>query len=325
MIGGLALVFVFSNGYRDSSTIVATVVSTRTLTPQRAFAWCALFEFLGALFIGTAVAVTMGKGLFEPVMNGNKTQLLLVVSAALTAAILWGAVSWWQVWPTSNSQALFGGLVGASVAEWGPHYFQNFTVAKVLLILILSPILGFLIALIITKVIRKWGAWMTPRVQPIIEKLHVLSCLTVALAHGSNDGQIAMAVILLAYGTLAESVSIPFGVRLAVALALSLGVLFGGRRLLKKLGMQFYRLRLMQGLGSQLSSAATVLACSMSGFPASTTQVITGSIAGAGVAKNASGVRWGIAGGIVMSWLITLPVVALLGFLINWGLNHVVF
>jgi PiT family inorganic phosphate transporter len=320
----LALIFTFSDGFRDSSTIVATVVSTRALTSHMAFLLCALAEFSGALFVGSAVAATFGHGLFASVITGAKRDVLMVLISALVAAIGWGAVSWWRAWPTSNNHALFAGLTGASLAAWGPHHFLSPTVFVVLLVLILSPVWGFAVAVGVTRFIHWSGEWMTPHIAPLMERLQVLACLFVSCAHGSNDGQMAMGILVLAFAVLKgwagiqtdHSLHIPFTVRLAVASAMAGGVMMGGRRILKKLGMKFYQIRSLQGLGAQFTSAATVLACALTGFPASTTQVIASSIMGAGVAKNPRAVRWQVAEDIVLSWILTLPIVALSAFVI---------
>lgn len=323
----LGMIFAFSDGYRDSSTIVATVVSTRALTPNVAFSLCALFEFCGALFIGSAVASTIGRGIFAQELQAAPSDVLLVLTAALIAAIAWGILSWWRAWPTSNSHAIMAGLAGAGWARWGASHIQNKLIMLVVVILIASPIIGFIFSICITGLLRWVGSWFTVRIKPVVEGFHVFSCLSVACAHGSNDGQLAMGVLLPAMG-LVPIQGVPISLRLMVAAALSFGVLLGGRRILKKLGMKFYRIRDAQGLGAQFTSAATILACGVTGFPASTTQVIAGSIVGAGVAKNPRMVRWPVVKEIMMSWLITFPAVAALSFLVckslkvglRWGL-----
>lgn len=322
MAGGLVLLFAFSNGFRDSSTIVATVVSTRVLSPVAAFSLCAVFEFCGALLLGTAVASTIGKGILGEVVVRAKDHALMVMLCGLSSAIIWGWISWWRVWPTSNNHALLAGLLGASWALLGPNHTQNVLIVRVLCVLVLSPLAGLLISSLITGFLAFLGNWLTPRVKPIAESLHVLSCLMVSCAHGSNDGQMSMGVLMVMAGltgavlhTQAGSPDgIPMVIRVAVATALSLGVLVGGRNILKKLGMKFYRIRPPQGLGAQLSSAGTVLSCAMMGLPASTTQVITGSIVGAGVARNPRAIRWNVAQDILLSWFLTLPSVAMLAF-----------
>ena len=330
ILGGLILVFAFSNGFRDSSTIVATVVSTKTMSPRSAFFLSSVFEFCGVLFFGSAVVLTISRGLFGPILSGPKSDLFIVLLSATGAAVLWGGISWWRAWPISNNHAIFGGLVGSSLGIWGPRFFQNFTFTAILLVLFLSPIAGFLLSFVTTEILQRLGEWLTPHVKGVFEKLHLLACMTVSFAHGFNDGQMVISLMVLAFGLAraggevgaAPTVIVPFGVRFAVALAISLGVLVGGYRILRKLGMSFYRIRLNQGVGALFSSAGTVLACSLAGFPVSTTQVITGSIVGAGVAKNPRSVRWKIAEEIVVAWCVTLPVVALIAGVAAWLLKE---
>lgn len=313
---GLAFAFSFSNGYRDSSSIVATVVSTRTLTPNSAFMLSALFEFGGALFIGSAVASTIGSRIAEGAWRPTQHDILLTSMVALATAGLWGFVSWWRAWPTSNGHALLGGLTGAGLAAWGPEHIQNKPVLIIGAVLIVSPLLGFSLSFLMTRLFRWCGAWLTTRAKPLLDGLHVLSCLFVSSAHGSNDGQLVMGVLLpvVVVGSSAAT-TVPFSLRFGVALALATGVLLGGRRILKKLGMNFYRIHNMQGLSAELTTASTVLACSLSGFPASTTQVIAGSIMGSAAAENARRARWSIAQEIALSWVVTFPVVALVSYL----------
>jgi PiT family inorganic phosphate transporter len=318
----LGLVFIFSNGFRDSSTIVATVVSTRVLSPTFAFLLCALFEFFGSFFIGSSVAATVRGTVLGPSFSAGQADLVLVLECSLIAAIGWGILSWWRAWPTSNNQALIAGLVGSSVATWGVGHFRNGIVFIVLGILVSSPLIGFGISTVMNSLLRKAGEWMTPKMKPVAEGFHVLACLIVSSAHGSNDSQLVLGVLGAMLATLhffslpaaGASLVLPVGFQLIVAMTISCGVLLGGRRILKKLGMKFFRLRDTEGLGAQLSSAATILACNLTGFPASTTQVISGSIVGAGVAKNPRAVRWHIVREIVLSWVVTLPSVAAISF-----------
>jgi len=330
-IVAMGLLFAFSNGFRDSSTIVATVVSTRVLTPGSAFLLCAVFEFIGAFLLGSAVVMTIGVRMFGSVHPGTPNDYLFVIGAALMAAIIWGGVSWWKAWPTSNNQALIAGLMGSSLAAWGPGHFKNSTIIVVLMVLILSPLMGFLVSMLLTSLLRFLGGWATPKIMRIFKRIHVFSCMMVSLAHGSNDGQMVMGVLLLVLSlspvfmpqSSESMIQIPWFIRLMVAVTITLGVLMGGQRILKKVGMKFYRITPPQDVGSQITSAGTILTCALAGFPASTTQVITGSIIGAGVAKNPKAVRWHIAQDIVLSWVLTIPVVGLLGSGIYYALQGI--
>lgn len=317
----LALTFAFSNGFRDSSSIIATVVSTRILTPLKAYVMCAIAEFLGAVFLGSAIVTTLRKGVFGPALAGPHEYLLVVLAAALLATIGWGVLCWWRAWPISNTQALFAGIIGAGLVMWGPQHFKSLTFGAVIMVLILSPLIGFAGSYIVTSVIRWGGDWLTPKIQPYFDVLHMVSSFFVALAHGSNDGQIAMGLLVLAMGTATSVVPLPM--RLLVGFVIACGILLGGRRLIKKLGMQCYKVRSLEAVSSQLTSAGTVMTGALAGFPVSTTQVITGALLGAGVVKNPRAIRWNVAEDIVWSWLITMPSVffgaGLIAFLIRWG------
>jgi inorganic phosphate transporter, PiT family len=310
----LALAFGFSNAFRDTSTIAASVVSTRALTPATAFGLCALFEFLGASFLGSRVARTVT----QEVM-GNPAPLpadvLVVLASGVAAAFAWGVVSWWRAWPTSNSQSLIGALAGAGAAVWGAGALLEWKKIAVFMALILSPTLGFLISLGLTSFMRWVGGWVTTSARPRLQALHVLGCLFVSAAHGSNNAQLIFAVLV---ATIAAAGGFPMDAapmryRLLVGCVLAAGSLLGGRRLLHKLGMKFYPIRDVQGLAAQTSAAITLVGCLAAGLPTSPTQLISGSIVGAGAAKSVRSVRWPVVGEIVLSWIITMPVNAALG------------
>ena len=315
MLLGLGLLFAFSNGYRDASSIVATVVSTRTLTPNAAFLLSALFEFLGALLIGSAVASTVSARVTGEGWHPSPHDVLTTSIVALCAAGAWGFISWLRAWPTSNGHALLGALTGAGLATWGSAHVQNKTVFFIVLVLIISPLIGFVVSLLLTSLFRWMGGWLTTHAKPFADSLHVLSCLFVSCAHGSNDGQLILGVLLPVLGSAAlVQGEIPFSMRFSIAIALGLGVMLGGRRILKKIGLNFYRIQNMQGLSAEFSTAGTVLACGLTGFPSSTTQVIAGSIMGAAAATNARRARWSVAQEIALSWIVTFPMAALIAY-----------
>jgi len=210
LVAALAIIFAFSNGFRDSSSIVATVVSTRALSPEKAFSLCALFEFLGAVFIGSAIIGTIGNGVISgQAVMASKFDVLMVLCTAIGAAIVWGILSWWWAIPTSNNQALFAGLVGSSAAVWGFDQLNSVTILLVISVLVFSPLIGFLVSTLVTSFIRWAGEWMTPQVKYIVEKLHIFSCLLVSGAHGSNDGQMISGVLVMGFGLLGGGFSPP--------------------------------------------------------------------------------------------------------------------
>lgn len=314
----LVLLMAFSNSVRDSSTIVATVVSSRVLSPKKVFLFCALFEFAGVLLFGSAVAATVGGKLFD-VADNRPADVVAILTSSLLAAMIWGLVSWRRAWPTSNNQALFGALLGSGLVIEGGRHIHIFTLIGVLGILISSPILGFLVSLLFTRIVRKLAEWMTPRVEPIMDRLHALSCFFVSFAHGSNDGQIVMGLVVLALGLAHMAPGVPLSYRVAIAAVMALGVLLGGRRILRK-GMSFYKVRSPQGLCADMTAASLILACASTGFPASTVQVVTGSIVGAGAAQNPRAVKWQIAQDVALGWFITIPAVALLSAALSFVL-----
>jgi PiT family inorganic phosphate transporter len=315
----IALLYAISNGFRGAATIAATVVSTRALTPSVAFALCAVAEFVGAFLMGAAVASTMSKTVLTDNFAASPQDLAAMLCAALGVALAWGRICWWRGWPTSSGQALLAGLVGAALAIWGPSHVRVRLSLMVFLILLVSPLLGFFVAIAVTAVLRWIGERLTSRVRGIANACHVLSCLGVAAAHGSNEGQLAVGVLLPLVGLFGIHAG---AVRFFIALALSLGVLVGGQQMLKKISLKFYRIRDPQGLGAELTSATTIFACEIFGFPASTNQVVAGSIVGAGVAQNARRVKWDFAQEMVLSWVVTFPVVSLLAFLAGAALRE---
>ncbi|MCG3205233.1 MAG: hypothetical protein KCHDKBKB_01952 [Elusimicrobia bacterium] len=314
----LGLAFSFSNGFRDSSSIVATIVSTRTLTPNTAFVLSAFFEFGGALFLGSAVASTIGSRVTASSWQPAPHEILLTSVIALCAAGMWGLISYWRAWPTSNGHALLGGLTGAGWAAWGTEHIHNKTVLSIGAVLILSPLIGFFISYLLTHSLKWLGGWFSIRVKPVTDILHVFSCLFVSCAHGSNDGQLVMGVLLPVLVGGASFTTVPFSIRFMVASALGFGVLLGGQRILRKLGMKFYRIQNIQGVSAEFSAAGTVLACGLTGFPASTTQVIAGSIMGSAVAENVRRARWTIAQEMVLSWVVTFPAVGMMAYGVTW-------
>ena len=315
---GLALLYAFSNGFRGAATVAATVVSTRALTPTVAFALCAVAEFFGAFLMGAAVATTMSKTVLVEGLAVSPHDLVRMLCIGLIVALAWARICWWRGWPTSNGQSLLAGLVGAALAIWGPAHVRTRLASMVFIVLIIGPLLGFVISIGVTAVLRWIGERLSARARVWANGCHVLSCLGVAAAHGSNEGQFAVGVLLPLVGLLGVR---PVSIRFSVALALSAGVLVGGQRMLKKLSLKFYRIRDPQGLGAELTSAATIFACGFFGFPASTTQVVAGSIIGAGVAQNPRRVKWDFAQEMVLSWVITFPVVCLVAFLISEALH----
>jgi inorganic phosphate transporter, PiT family len=305
----LALVFDFTNGIRDSSNIVATIISSRAFSPRVALGVTAIAEFTGPFIFGVALAETIGKGIVIP-----NTINLQVILAALISAIAWNILTWYLGLPSSSSHALIGGIIGAVVMGAGWNAIQYGGLEKVLIALFTSPLIGYGVGYLILKLITLlcWNA--TPRINTFFKRGQILTAIALALSHGANDAQKTMGIITLALvtGNYLEQFTVPPWVIVICATMISLGTAIGGWRLIRTLGGKFYKIRPLDGFAAQLTSAVVILSASMLGGPVSTTQVVSSAIMGVGAAERANKVRWGVAGEIVMAWLLTIPATALL-------------
>ena len=309
----IALAFGFFNGLHDSSNVVATVISTRALSPRRALWLAAIANGVGPLIFGVAVATTIGH---EVVAQEAVT--LPVVYAALLAAITWNVVTLLVGIPSSTSHALIGGIMGAVWAGYGFGSILMAGLIKILLALFLSPILGLIAGYYIVKLSYFLARGASPHINNWFKRGQLVTATTLALSHGTNDAQKTMGIIalgLVATGSL-KTFSIPLWVILASAAAMGAGTLFGGWSLIRTLGGRFYRVRPVHGFGAQTASSAVILGAAMLGGPVSTTHVVSSAIVGAGTADRLSKVRWGVFNNIVMSWFLTIPAAAAMGALI---------
>ena len=305
---GLALLFDFLNGVHDSSNVVATMISSRALSPRLALGMTALANFVGPFVFGVAVAETIGHEIVAAdVISGN------VLLAALTSAILWNLLTWYLGFPSSSSHALIGGFIGAVAIAAGWEAIQIGGLEKVLIALFASPILGFLVGYFVLRVtiLLSWNA--SPRINSFFRKSQVLTALALALSHGTNDAQKTMGIITLALvtGGYLPTFAVPPWVIFACALMIGLGTMLGGWKLIRTLGGKFYKIRPVDGFAAQLASAAVILSASLVGGPVSTTQVVSSAIMGVGAAERANKVRWGVAQEIAVAWLLTIPATAL--------------
>jgi PiT family inorganic phosphate transporter len=305
-----ALLFDYINGFHDTANAIATVVSTRVLTPRVAILMAAGLNFLGALY-STTVAKTIAKGLVEP---RDATQA--VVLAALVGAIVWNLITWHYGIPSSSSHALIGGLVGAAMAHAGSMaVIWQGVLAKVVIPLFASPLVGFSFGFLIMTVIYNVFARAHPGTVGVwFHRLQVLSAAAMAFTHGQNDAQKSMGIITLALvsgGMLAVPANgdpvVPFWVVMSCAVAMALGTSAGGWRIIKTMGHRIIRLAPVQGFAAESAAAATIFTASHFGMPVSTTHVIAGSIFGVGASKRLSAVRWGVAQTMIMAWFLTLP------------------
>ena len=302
----IALVFDFLNGFHDAANSIATIVSTGAMSPRWAVAWAAFFNFVAFLVFGVAVATTIGKGIIDPKIVDH-----YVVFGALTGAVVWNLITWYYGIPSSSSHALIGGLAGAAVAKGGTSKLVAAGFLKTTAAIVLSPALGFLIAVVLMIAVSWIFARSTPRrVDRWFQKLQFVSAALYSLGHGGNDAQKTMGIIwmlLIAAGLSSASEPLPFWVVLACQAAMGLGTLFGGWRIVKTMGMRITKLKPVGGFCASASGAATLFIATGFGVPVSTTHTITGSIVGVGSARNVSAVRWGIAGDIVWAWIFTIP------------------
>lgn len=301
----IALLFEISNGWNDSANAIATVVSTRVLTPVQAVLLAATMNIAGAFF-STAVAKTIGTGIVNPAYI---TQT--VVASALLAGFLWnGAMTVFGL-PVSASHALIGGIMGASVAHLGGFNQLNMAgLTKIFTALLVSPVIGIVFGYFFMKLLIRFFCNASPgAINKHFGRLQIISASFMAFSHGSNDAQKGMGVITLALlsGNYITSLQVPFWVILMCALAMGLGTAFGGWRVIKTLGHRLLKLQPVHGFAAETSATAVILGASVMGMPVSTTHVITTCIMGVGATKRLSAVRWGVAGKILMAWIITLP------------------
>ncbi len=316
----LALVFDFLNGLHDSSNIVATMISSRAFRPQVALGITALAEFSGPFLFGVAVATTIGE---EIVPAGAIT--LEVIIACLIGAILWNLITWFLGIPSSSSHGLIGGLIGAVIVGAGFDAVRLAGLEKVLIALFTSPLIGFIVGFILTRLIFFLARSASPRINEFFKRSQLLTALGLAFSHGTNDAQKTMGVITLSLviGGVLPSFHVPVWVVAASAGAIALGTSLGGWRLIKTLGGKFYKIRPVHSFSAQLSSALVIIAASLVGGPVSTTQVVSSAIMGVGSSERWGKVRWGVAGDIVTAWFITIPATALISAGIYWLLTMV--
>lgn len=317
----LVLTAEFVNGFHDAPNAIATVVSTRVLTPRQAVAMAAVFNIVGALSTGTAVAATVGKGIIRPEVIDLGT-----VGAAMAAITIWNLLTWRLGLPSSSTHALVSGLTGAAMVAAGPGVLLWEGWEKVLFGLAFSSVLGFTVGGGVMMVIF----WLLRRAEPLktrkrFGKLQVLSSAVMAFSHGSNDGQKFMGVFALALllGGALGSFYVPFWVVLICGLVMGLGTIFGGWRILKTMGFRLTKLEPVQGFAAETSASATILLASHFGIPTSTTHTISTSIMGVGASGRFSAVRWGLTRRIVTAWLLTFPACAILGALATLLLKRV--
>lgn len=338
VIVAVALVFDFINGFHDSANSIATVVSTRVLSPGVAVFWAAFFNFIAAFVVGTAVARTIGKGLIDlSIVDPN------VILGGLIGAILWDLITWYLGLPSSSSHALLGGYAGAAIAKAGFDALILSGWVLPVIFIVISPLMGMAIALTLTVVL----SWLLKGASPgpldrVFRRLQLVSAALYSLSHGANDAQKTMGIIVsllvasqvhfegqtgwLQYFYLSDAEHVPLWIVLSAHTAIALGTAAGGWRIVKTMGGRITKLRPFGGFCAETSGGITVLLATHLGVPVSTTHTITGAIVGVGTAQRLSAVRWGVARRIVWAWILTMPmsaVIAALGYLLLREMSRV--
>ncbi|MEA2328931.1 MAG: inorganic phosphate transporter, PiT family [Thermoanaerobaculia bacterium] len=314
---GVALSFDYINGFHDAANSIATIVSTRVLSPGQAVIWAAFFNFVAAFGFGTAVAKTIGKGMID-----IHSVTFGVIFGGLMGAIIWDLITWYFGLPTSSSHALIGGYAGAAVAR-----SMSFSViepsgwSKTLIFIILAPMIGLVLGLVITSLTYWTFRRSSPaRVDRVFRKAQLVSAAFYSLGHGTNDAQKTMGIIagVLFTAGYIKTFTIPIWVILIAHTAIGLGTLSGGWRIIHTMGSKITKLQPVGGFAAETAGAITLFLASSFGIPVSTTHTITGAIVGVGATRRLSAVRWGIAGRIVWAWILTIPMAASMGALMYW-------
>jgi inorganic phosphate transporter, PiT family len=314
LIIAVALGFDFFNGFHDAANSIATVVSTRVLTPRLAVAWAAFFNFAAFLVFGTAVADTIAKDVVQQDVLSNG-----VIFAGLIGAIAWDILTWYAGLPTSSSHALVGGMAGAAVASAGWASLIGSGLQTIAVFIVLSPIVGFLLGFSIIVAVF-WIFHRQRRVNALnkgFRRMQLASAAAFSLGHGANDAQKTMGVILallIANNVVAADAEVPLWVVLSAHTAIGVGTLFGGWRIVHTMGSKITKLQPVQGMSAEMAAAVTLFFTSHAGIPVSTTHTITGAIVGTGTTQRLSAVRWGVAGRVVWAWILTIPG----AFLVAW-------
>ena len=313
----VALIFDFMNGFHDAANSIATIVSTGVLKPQYAVIWAAFFNVVAIFVFQLTVAATVGKGTIEPAVVDH-----YVILGALVGAITWNVITWYYGIPSSSSHALIGGLIGAAVAKAGTGSLIASGVTKTVLFILVSPLLGFLLGSLMMVLV----AWTLRRTAPRkvdrwFRRLQLLSASFYSLGHGGNDAQKTIGIIwmlLISAGTIGAKDPVPTWVIVSCYVAIGLGTMFGGWRIVKTMGQKITKLKPVGGFCAETGGAVTLFTATALGIPVSTTHTITGAIIGVGAANKLSAVRWGVAGGIVWAWVLTIPCSAFMAAVAWW-------
>jgi PiT family inorganic phosphate transporter len=318
----LALAFDFMNGFHDAANSIATVVSTGVLKPWQAVLWAAFFNVVAIFFFHLSVAATVGKGIIDPTFVDNQ-----VIFGALCGAIAWNLITWYYGIPSSSSHALIGGMIGAALAKAGTAPLLAPGIIKTASFIIVSPLLGMLLGSLLMVAVSWLCFRQTPkRVDKWFRRLQLVSSAAYSLGHGGNDAQKTMGIIwlLLIAGGVTTKEHLPTWVVVSCFVAIGAGTMFGGWRIVKTMGQRITKLKPVGGFAAETGGAITLFVATFAGIPVSTTHTITGAIIGVGAAQRTSAVRWGVAGNIVIAWIVTIPASAGIAAL-SWWLGRLFF
>jgi PiT family inorganic phosphate transporter len=306
-----AVIFDFINGFHDAANSIATVVATRVLSPRLAVIWAAFFNLIAVLFFGLHVAKTVGKGIVMPGAIDNA-----IIASALIGAIVWGIITWWKGIPSSSSHALIGGLIGAALVTVGPTALVTSGITKTVLFIVLSPTIGFVLAVILTNILFSVLKNVDAvKANKFFRKAQLFSAAAYSLGHGGNDAQKTIGIIsalLFSAGYLKGEFTIPLWVIALSYSAMAIGTLFGGFKIVRTMGSKLTKLKPVGGFIAETSGAITLFFASSLGIPVSTTHTITGSIVGVGSTRRFRAVRWPLASRIVWAWVFTIPASAII-------------
>ncbi|OGS22786.1 MAG: hypothetical protein A2252_10700 [Elusimicrobia bacterium RIFOXYA2_FULL_39_19] len=315
-----ALIFIFSNGYNNSADIVATIVSTQSLSLRKAVVLAAICEFFGAVFLGTGVAKTMITGVIDPmVLQSSQSAGVTMIFASLLGAALWNIFCTRLGFPVSASHSLIGALTGSMYIGYGVHSIKWYGILKLILIMIATPFIGLLIGFLVTKITYFLVEGSTPRIKKVFKVLQILFSMLMAFSHGANDTQKTVGIImlsLLATGNAAAG-TVSLWVKIPVAVFMSFGILFGGEHVIKTVGAGIYKIRQINGFAAQFSGSIVLYFSTVFGYPVSSTHIISSAIMGTGSAEKAKYVKWDKIIEIVFVWVITMPLAAVVSGLIH--------
>jgi len=309
----LVLIFCFTltNGFLDGGGLVSPVIATRAMEPLPALLLMAFCEMVGLLLLGRAVVATLGHQLISFPTEAHASRLLVVLAVALSVSLVWNLSMWKMALPSSSSHALLGGLIGSVWMLFGWESLNTPLMIRILLGLVCIPLIAALVSFVFSRFLFWIGAFMTPAVNGTVRTLQIMALAGVSLAHGSNDGQKSLALVLLAVaawqGVRPENVHAPLWVVVACGSVLAIGLVLGSRRTIQTVGTKFYRIQNLQGLSAGMTTMGLVSASSLTGFPMSSTHVMSSAVLGAGAAVRIAGVRWNLAGDIGLAWVLTVP------------------